>query len=163
MDYEQLGTSAVIQAISKTSKLRAFINNGDKEPSFDGHIYISNGNNSKENLRRVSVQVKGKGVEYDPDTTIGYNVSIIDLNNYMRNGGVMFFVVYIDKNTGDTKQIYYDSLPPYKIQELLREKKENKKTIKISFNSFPTNDVYGKIKLPKKVPKNTEGGKRKKP
>ncbi len=63
MDYKQLATSAVIESISKTSRLKAFINNGDKEPSFDGHIYIYNDNReTKKNIRRVAVQIKGKGV-----------------------------------------------------------------------------------------------------
>ena len=40
LDYEQLGTTAVINSVSKTSRLKAFVNSGDKEPSFDGNIYI---------------------------------------------------------------------------------------------------------------------------
>ena len=71
MDYEQLATTAVIAAVSKTSRLRAFINSGDKEPSFDGNIYIcDNDRVTKENIKRVSVQVKGKGVCSAPDTAI---------------------------------------------------------------------------------------------
>ena len=45
MDYEQIATSAVINAVSKTSRLKAFVNSGDKEPSFDGNIYIYDNNN----------------------------------------------------------------------------------------------------------------------
>ena len=44
MDYEQLGTTAVIHAVSKTDRLKAFVNSGDKEPSFDGSIYIYDNN-----------------------------------------------------------------------------------------------------------------------
>lgn len=33
MDNEQIGTAAVIAAISKTNRLKAFVNSGDKEPS----------------------------------------------------------------------------------------------------------------------------------
>lgn len=119
MDYEKLGTTAVINAISKTNRLKAFLNTGDKEPSFDGHIYIYNNDSySKDRIKKVAVQVKGKGVCSKPGSTIKYPVSVVDLDNYMRNGGVMFFVVYIDKNTGDTKRIYYASLLPFKIKEL---------------------------------------------
>lgn len=141
MDYEQLGTTAVITAISKTSRLKAFVNSGDKEPSFDGNIYIYDNNKySKDNIKRVSVQVKGKGGRSKTAATIKYPVSIVDLDNYMRNGGVMFFVVYIDKDSGATKQIYYSSLLPFKIKELLKNKKINDKSVSVIFNQFPTDN-----------------------
>ena len=64
MDNEQIGTAAVIAAISKTNRLKAFVNSGDKEPSFDGNIYIFNNDiYAKENIKRVGIQVKGKGVK----------------------------------------------------------------------------------------------------
>lgn len=141
LDYEQLGTTAVINSVSKTSRLKAFVNSGDKEPSFDGNIYIYDNNNySKDNLKRVSVQVKGKGVRSKPTATIKYPVSIVDLDIYMRNGGVMFFVVYIDKDTGDSKQIYYCALLPFKIKELMKGKTDGDKSINVNFNQFPTDE-----------------------
>ena len=139
LDYEQLGTTAVINAVSKTSRLKAFVNSGDKEPSFDGNIYIYGNNQySKDNIKRVSVQVKGKGVRSKPSATIKYPVSVVDLNNYMRNGGVMFFVVYIDRDSGDTEQIYYSALLPFKIKELMKDVKDGDKSININFSQFPT-------------------------
>ena len=64
MDFEQIGTTAVINAVSKTDRLKAFVNSNDKEPSFDGAIYIyDNKIYKKDNLKRVAIQVKGKGVK----------------------------------------------------------------------------------------------------
>lgn len=42
MDIEKLATSAVTGYISKTDYLSPFINEGDKEPSWDGNIYVFN-------------------------------------------------------------------------------------------------------------------------
>lgn len=139
MDYERLATTALEQVISKTERLKPWINKGDKEPSFDGNIYIYERNTtSKKDIKRVPVQVKGKGVcKNNPTLTIKYPVSVIDLKNYLKNSGVMFFVVYIDKDTGDTIQIYYASLVPFKIKELLRYKTNNTQSISITFNKFP--------------------------
>lgn len=39
MDIENLGTSAVMDAIARTDLLSSFANSGDKEPSWAGHIY----------------------------------------------------------------------------------------------------------------------------
>ena len=138
MDYEQLGTTAVIHAVSKTDRLKAFVNSGDKEPSFDGSIYIYDNNKySKDNIKRVAVQVKGKGVLSKPTATIKYPVSVTDLENFMQNGGVMFFVVYIDRESGNTKQIYYSALLPFKIKEILKSKKNAAKNVRIKFRQLP--------------------------
>lgn len=40
MDLEQLATCAIVNTLSKTDRLSAFINSGDKEPYWDGNIYI---------------------------------------------------------------------------------------------------------------------------
>lgn len=138
MDYEQIGTTAVINAVSKTDRLKAFVNSNDKEPSFDGAIYIyDNKIYKKDNLKRVAIQVKGKGVKAKPKSSINYPISITDLENFMRNGGVLFFVVYIDKDSGDTKQIYYTSLLPIRIKEILKLNTDDKKSINIKFKSLP--------------------------
>lgn len=140
MDNEQIGTSAVIAAISKTKRLKAFVNSGDKEPSFDGGIYIyDNENYSKENIKRVAVQVKGKGVKSKIKDTIKYPISLIDLENYQKNGGVMFFVVYFDKESGDTRQIYYVALLPFKIRELVKNKQSDKGNLSVRLKKFPSN------------------------
>lgn len=139
MDYEQLGTSAVIQAISKTDRLKPFVNNGDKEPSYDGGVYIYNNDKyAKDNIKRVLIQVKSKGVQSKPPAEIQFPVSVIDLDNYMHNGGVMFFVVYYDKATGETKQIYYSALLPFKIKAILKGANNEKKKISIAFRVFPS-------------------------
>ena len=40
MNIEKLATSAVEKSIAKTERLDSFINSGDKEPAWDGNIYI---------------------------------------------------------------------------------------------------------------------------
>ena len=40
MDLEKIATSAIVSSISKTDTLSGFINDGDKEPCWDGNIYI---------------------------------------------------------------------------------------------------------------------------
>ena len=40
MDLEKIATSAIVSSISKTDTLSGFINDGDKEPCWDGNIYM---------------------------------------------------------------------------------------------------------------------------
>ena len=66
---------------------------------------------------------------------ISFSVLVADLNNYLYDGGVVFFVVYIGYG-GLAKQIYYAALPPIKIRVLLSEAIGQKsKTIKLK--KFP--------------------------
>ena len=54
MEIEKLATSAVQMSIAKTDKLSSYINSGDKEPCWDGNIYIHEGKNrTKKNLKKV--------------------------------------------------------------------------------------------------------------
>ena len=54
MGIEKLATSAVETAIEKTDRLSSFINSGDKEPCWDGNIYIYEGkNHTKKNIKKV--------------------------------------------------------------------------------------------------------------
>lgn len=147
MDLEKLATSAVTQSISKTQRLSSFINSGDKEPAWDGNIYIhKDGRKTKIDIKKVSTQVKGKAVKGKCPLSIDYRIDTVDLQAYLSNGGTMFFVVYLDSQSGDTKQIYYASLLPFKIIEILKVKNPTQKSFKVKFNRFPE-DNYDKTDL----------------
>ena len=101
-----------------------FINEKDKEPVWDGNIYIySNKNKTKENIKKVPVQVKGTINNNQENETIKFPLDVADLEAFLDDGGVMFFVVYIDDN-GDKTQIYYSALLPIKLRKILSGKKD---------------------------------------
>lgn len=139
MDIEILGTSAVEESLARTKYLRPYINTGDKEPSWDGNIYVYNHISCcKANLKgRVPVQVKGKKVKSISRNTISYSVQIADLKNYLRDGGIIYFIVYI---TSDCKKIYYSSLLPYDIKDIVK-KAGKQKTISVQFEEFPDDEI----------------------
>lgn len=140
MDIEKLATSAVDASISKTERLSSFINSGDKEPCWDGTIYIhEDKKHNKKNIKRVSAQVKGKLVRSkDVKEKIKYQISYDDLNAYMMNGGTMFFVVYLNCKTGEELQIYYASLLPLRIKKIIST---IKKRYSIQFKKFPNDNI----------------------
>lgn len=139
MDIENLATSAIRSALAKTDRISTFINDGDKEPCWDGHIYIhENEKKTKKNIKKIPVQIKGKkDTTKKVQRTIKYRISRDDLYAYMMNGGIMFFVVYLDEKTGDTKQIYYSDLLPIRIKKILNIEK---KTYSVKFRKFPDNN-----------------------
>lgn len=140
MEIEKLATSAVITELSKTDRLSSFINYGDKEPCWDGHIYIhEDKSRNKKNIKKIATQVKGKAVRpRDVKRTISYSISHDDLHAYMMNGGTMFFVVYLDGETGNVLQVYYTGLLPIKIKELIKVKKGK---YSLKFRKFPVDNL----------------------
>lgn len=139
MNIESMAVSAVQNAISKTDYLGEQISKGDKEPSWDGSIYVYNtpaDNHKKEDYRAtVPVQVKGKKMNDHSAEKIQYRVSVVDLKNYKIIGGTMFFVVYIS-SSGETK-IYYNSLLPFELNKILKNIGD-RKSVSIEFTAFPT-------------------------
>ena len=139
MDLEKIATSAIVSSISKTDTLSGFINDGDKEPCWDGNIYIhENSRHSKKNIKRIPTQVKGKDVKTKSvKDKIKYRVKYDDLKAYMMDGGTLFFVVYIEKETGEALQIYYADLLPIRIMKILEQTQDS---YSIDFFSFPSDN-----------------------
>lgn len=140
MDIEGAAVSAVKAAISMTDYLEDHIQDKDREPTWDGHIYVYSraGNvHSKGSFAgKVPVQIKGKLMKNQSKDKITYQVEVDDLKNFRRVGGTMFFVVYLDNN--NHKKIYYSSLLPYVINSLLKDLDVKKKKVSVTFHAFPS-------------------------
>lgn len=135
MNTEMLGKTAVEMSIAKCDLLESHINSNDKEPSWDGYVYIQVKEDKKEGVKRVPVQVKGKACDDIDKEEITYPVSLIDLDNFKRNGGVVYFVVYRHSDR-EQQKVYFASLPPFKVEQYLSEAK-GKTTLSISLCVFP--------------------------
>ena len=143
MDIEIIATSSIEKLISRNSYLKPAINNNDKIPVWDGDVIVygtKDLNKKKENLiGRVPVQVKGHKVENISDSNlqvIKFRVKKEDMKKYLTDGGVIYFVVYIDE---DTEKIFYNSLLPLDLERLIK-RYDNQKTFEIEFKSLPTKD-----------------------
>ncbi|MDO5479799.1 MAG: hypothetical protein Q4G23_11630 [Clostridia bacterium] len=89
MDFENLATAAVKESIALTATMSPFINDGDKEPVWDGHIYIfADKAKRKENIKKVPVQVKGKKAKDLNQDVISYSLGVSYLQDYLDDGGV---------------------------------------------------------------------------
>ena len=137
---ETFAVNAVKDSILMSDYLAPYINDNDKEPSWDGAVYIYKDKKcTKDNLKgRLPVQVKGKVCNDLSKEEISYSMSVADLNNYLDPGGAILFVVYIG-NSGLCKKIYYIELPPIKLRvELGLAKGQKTKTLKLK--EFPTDN-----------------------
>lgn len=115
--------------------MKDYINDNDKEPSWDGHIYLYKSDDLKaENIKyKVPVQVKGKNDEsLLKRQRISFPVEYKHLRNYYHDGGVFYVVVVISDDKRKTT-IFYKDLTTVKLNSLLKnsegKKAEQKKSI----------------------------------
>ncbi len=134
---EQAGVAAVINSILPCKTLSSFVSDNDREPSWDGQLNIyKKGDHAKSNfIGRVPVQVKGTIQNNLSKAEIAFPVEVSDLNNYLSDGGAIYFVVYISETMQDSK-IYYSTLTPVVLRGILRNCK-SQTTKSIRLKEFP--------------------------
>ena len=114
-------------ALKKSKHINREISEGDKEPIWDGHIYFYKDIERRniDFLERIPVQVKGSDDNYNEN--VGYPISRINLEHYLTEGGVLYFVVYLKD---DSPTVTYASLTPKVIKHVLLASDKKKKRIK---------------------------------
>lgn len=108
--------------------MKDYINENDKEPSWDGYIYLYKSDDLKvENIKyKVPVQVKGKNDEsLLKRQRISFSVEYKHLRNYYHDGGVFYVVVAISDDKRKTT-IFYKDLTTVKLNSLLKNSEGKK-------------------------------------
>lgn len=137
---EELATNAVKKSIITTDFLDQFISENDKEPTWDGYVYIYNDKKKKKSdlKGRVAVQIKGKQKDEMPTDEISFPVSTVDMKNFLYDGGAIYYVVYISSD-GTKEAIYYTTLSPVKLK-LYLDQTEGQDTKSLKLTPFPTDN-----------------------
>ena len=149
MDIENLAVSKLTDELAKCDLVLPFLNTGDREPSWDGHIYVYQPSDDPDRcpkgalLRRIPVQIKGQ-VGRLQWNSISYPVQIADLKNYVKEDGILYFVVRI-REDGEARRIYYRFFPKWELETQLQELSHpGQKQKSFKFKPFP--ERKGRIK-----------------
>lgn len=137
---ELLAVNAVEDYFTKIERINPMIPFADKEPSWDGFLYLYPDDSMKKEtmIGRIPVQVKGKTGEFVE--SLSYPINTSDLRNYMREGGCIYFVVLI--NDRQERKIFYRMLIPVELQNILKGK-EQQKSINVMMKPLEdSDDVY---------------------
>lgn len=131
---EVVAVNSVKRLFERSLVVSTLISQNDKEPLWDGHLYLyRSGGRKNENLRgRIPAQVKGKLMKALRNP-LKYPVTITALQNYRRDGGIIYFVTQI---VGDSEYVFYKELSPVVIASILKEHK-GKKEVSLSFYPMP--------------------------
>lgn len=139
---ETLGVSHLSTFIDKHELLQSYFDRNDKTSVWDGEIHVLKSPSEKKDeiLGKVPVQIKT--TRQKKDVLKSFSLDTRDLELYKSNGGVVLFVVWLNEDNG-LRDIYYKSLPPLSIKNLLRKSKlKNKSTNKkkLSIEIFKLDD-----------------------
>lgn len=133
---EQLAAAHIVVLFSSCKKICPRINIGDKEPLWDGSLFLydSEEHNNTTLHGRVSCQVKGKELATEPGR-VSFYLTKEELANYLRDGGVLFFVVHINN---PEKPSYWAKLTPLKLRQCLKKLEERgNKGKSVDFTRLP--------------------------
>lgn len=135
---------AIKNIIQLSDRMKDYINDNDKEPSWDGFIYLYSSDDLKvENIQyKIPVQIKGKNDEgLLKKQRISYAVEYKHLRNYYNDGGVFYIVVAISDDKRETS-IFYNALTTVKLDNLLKGKEDKgpDQTKNIALNKLKKTD-----------------------
>ena len=139
---ETLSVNAVKNSIVTSEFLDQFITDNDKEPSWDGDVYIYSDKSKKKNalIGRMPVQIKGMVCNDFSKDEILFQISKDDLRNYLNDGCCIFFVVYL-RDTDAQSKIYYAELTPNKLCRLI-EGENKSKSVRLKTFPFDGNEKF---------------------
>ena len=136
---ERIAANKVQDYIDCTDRLRSYIDVNDKTPMWDGSIFVYKGEADKNvNLKgTIKSQVKGRTVKSLQEKE-SFTFPMTNLQNYMRSGGVVYFVVELIKELNWSYRIFYVVLTP-SILKILYNKYKGKDKVTISLLPIPEN------------------------
>jgi hypothetical protein len=125
-------------------KMDEFLKSNDKDPSWDGDIYLYTDEDLQvEHIQyRIPSQVKGRNDEKLLNkNSISYPVEYKNLRNYLNDGGVCYFVIIVSNN-GEKMAVFYNTMTPIKLASYLKntEKKKADQTKNIPLLRLKNND-----------------------
>lgn len=113
-----------------------FIDENDKEPCWDGHIYLySEPQKDKKHLiGRIHVQIKGTEVRRFISKKYHFKIEVDDLKAYLHEPTV--YIVCQEKENSKERKLFYRRLLPETIKNILKGK-EKQNSVSVLMHSVP--------------------------
>jgi len=107
--------------IEDSTSISQFLTDNDREPCWDGHLYLYSGGirDKKHLMGRVPVQVKGTEVEKFETKNWKFKIEKEDLKAYLHEP--TFFIVCQIKKDSKEKKLFYREMMPEFVKKLLKD------------------------------------------
>lgn len=135
---EKLAVIEVERYFQYSKVVSTYLKDGDKEPFFDGHLYLyASGKRENEHYTgRVAAQVKGENLGEFKDGVYSYPIVMAALKAYLHEGIAYFVVQEVKKK----KKLYYKLLTPVELRSLIRDK-EGQKSVSVRLKQAYDRDL----------------------
>lgn len=139
MNTEKATIRRFEELIERSPFLDSEFDKNDKTPFTDGHVDImAIPEVAKRNfVGRVYVQIKGRKAPKRAAKTVSFQFNKTDLMGYRELGGVLFLLGSLNRSSEKVSP-YYSLLSPFRIEKLLKDSRENSKSVSIELGRFPT-------------------------
>lgn len=139
-DIEETATNIIKNQVLRNKEcLKAYIDENDRTPFWDGSIWIYNNQRKTTDdfENRIDIQIKGRNVQ-ELKQNLTYQIEVKYLKGYQKEiKGTLFFVVdFIDI---DNYKIYYCNLLPVDLYQILKDLKEEQKTVSLKLKEIKEN------------------------
>lgn len=133
---EEKGQRILCDYFAECDRVDTYIATNDKEPLWDGNLYLFNSSEQKADqvYGRIPAQLKSTG-KTSKKEAVSFAVKKTALETYKRDGGIVYFNVLI--NNPESKQIYYCLLTPVVIKKYLRAPASGD-SVSITLKQIPT-------------------------
>lgn len=118
-DIEERALLKFKEFLVYSKRMSQYLSENDKEPTWDGHIYLYSCNHKiKENqIGRIPVQVKGTEVIRFKRTKFKFSIDTVDLKAYLLEPTV--YVVCQEKRGSMDRELFYRFLLPETVKKIL--------------------------------------------
>ena len=133
-NIDSMAVGLLMSYVGSCHYLEPDFNTMDKKILWDGEIkvYSDPSTHSKETFReRIPVQIKGHEVDrFKSKLKTNYSIPVIDLQNYKKDGGLLFFEIELKNN--NNYRFYYKVLLPSNIDRYIKTA-NGQSSVSISF------------------------------
>lgn len=138
MDVETLAVNEISTLMAECPHLVPTITTNDKTPFTDGHVDMYDGLSRAKSgwVGRIPVQVKGRRTNARGRFNTTFKISRADLAAFQQQGGVVFFLVYVDPKSGRRHPLFR-VLSPFGIRDILDASPEGGADIAVELSPLP--------------------------
>ena len=136
---EEIGINVLERPLLYSRTLAPILTKREKYPIWDGNImlYKEGGkNNNNFLIDKIPVQVKAKKNKNIPAITYSHSIAVNELEIFLRNGGIAYFVIYVHPTDPNKCKIFYSFLTPVDLVRYITLAGEHK-TISVVLQMFP--------------------------
>jgi len=140
---EEIGVNELERSLLYSETLSPIFKRRDKYPVWDGEIMLYSEGHKNDNSYlkgKIPVQIKAKTNTNIPYSGCSHSIPVEDLNIFLRDGGIAYFVVYVNPTNPKENKSFYALLAQVDLVRYITSAGDQK-SIKVNMVELPDIDI----------------------